>query len=267
MRLAAPLQLDPRSPLAGANPIATLSAGALLMLVLFVSTDLVTAGVVLAALVASMPALRVPARSIAARAWPLVAAGVVVGVLNALLAPGAGGVVLFDAAGARITSENAVLGLALGLRLVGIGLAGVLAMATVDATDLADALVQQLGASPRFAVGALAAFRLMPVLAGEWQTIGLARRARGVEAGRSPVAAVTLFAGRLHALLVSAIRRGSRLAMAMDARGFGSLPCRSVARRQRMRPADWGFVIGAAGVGAGAVIISAAVDSWRFLLS
>ena len=267
MRLGAPLQLDARSPLARANPLATLSAGALVMLVLFVSTDLVTAAVVLAALVASVPAMRVPARFVAVRAWPLVAAGVVVGVLNALLAPTAGGVVVFDAAGARLTSENAVLGLALGLRLVGIGLAGVLSVASVDPTDLADALVQQLRASPRFAVGALAAFRLMPVLAGEWQTIGLARRARGVEAGRSPMAAVSLFAGRLHALLVSAIRRGSRLAMAMDARGFGSLPCRSVAHPQRMRAADWRLVIAAAGIGAGAVIISAAVGSWRFLLS
>ena len=88
------------------------------------------------------------------------------------------------------------------MRLIAIFLAGMLATATSDPTEVADALIQQARVSPRFAIGVLAALRLVPVLAREWQTIGLARRARGVEAGRSPVAAVRLLAGRLMALLV-----------------------------------------------------------------
>ena len=51
-------------------------------------------------------------------------------------------------------------------------------------------------------------------------------------AGRSPIAAVRLLAGRLMALLVGAIRRGARMALAMETRGFGAMPCRSVARPQ-----------------------------------
>ena len=58
-----------------------------------------------------------------------------------------------------------------------------------DPIEMADALIQQARVSPRFAIGVLAALRLLPLLAQEWQTIGMARRARGVEAGRSPIAA------------------------------------------------------------------------------
>jgi energy-coupling factor transport system permease protein len=159
-----------------------------------------------------------------------------------------------------------VNGAGLALRLLAIVLAGLLATATTDPTELADALVQQLHVSPRFAVGALAAFRLLPLFAIEWQTIAMARRARGVDAGRSPIAAVRLFAGQLLALLVGAIRRGTRLAMAMEARGFGALPCRTTARPQRMMPADWAWIAGAIALAAGAVGISIAVGTWRPLV-
>jgi energy-coupling factor transport system permease protein len=112
----------------------------------------------------------------------------------------------------------------------------------------------------------LAALRLVPLLAQEWQTLGMARRARGVDAGRSPLAALRLFGGTLMALLVGAIRRGSRMALAMEARGFGALSCRSVARPQRMRAEDWGWIVGATLLAGAAVAISLALGTWRPLL-
>ncbi|MEO5986909.1 MAG: energy-coupling factor transporter transmembrane component T, partial [Candidatus Limnocylindria bacterium] len=120
--------------------------------------------------------------------------------------------------------------------------------------------------SPRFAIGALAALRQLPLLAREWEIIGMARRARGVDGGRSPVAAIRLLASRVFGLLVSAIRRGSRLALAMEARGFGAAPCRTVARPRRMRPSDWVWIVGAAGLGGGAIAISVALGTWRPLI-
>jgi energy-coupling factor transport system permease protein len=151
------------------------------------------------------------------------------------------------------------------MRLLAIALAGVLALATTDPTDLADALQQQARLSPRVAVGALAAVRLMPILVAEWQILRLARRARGMEAGRSPIAAVRLALGMLLALLVSAVRRATRLATAMEARGFGALPCRTIARPMRMRATDWGWIAAAAILGSGAVASSVATGSWRFV--
>jgi energy-coupling factor transport system permease protein len=163
----------------------------------------------------------------------------------------------------RLGSDTLLAGVGLALRLLGIALAGILAVATSDPTDMADALVQQLRVPARFAIGALAALRLAPLLGREWQTIAMARRARGVDAGRNPSVAVRLFGGQLLALLVGAVRRGSRMALAMDGRGFGAARCRSTARIQRMRPTDWGWIAGGAALAITAVAISAALGTWR----
>ncbi len=65
---------------------------------------------------------------------------------------------------------------------------------------------------------------------------------------------------------VAAIRRGTRLALAMEARGFGTRPCRTIARVQVVRRADW-LLIGAALLLASlAVGVSLGIGSWRFVL-
>ena len=95
----------------------------------------------------------------------------------------------------------------------------------------------------------------------------MARRARGVAAGRSPLTAAQLYFGKLLTLLVGAIRRATRLATAMEARGFGALPCRSVARPQRMAGRDWWLIAAAAALGLAAVGISLALGAWEFLFA
>jgi energy-coupling factor transport system permease protein len=164
-----------------------------------------------------------------------------------------------------IGTDNVVTGIGLGLRLLGIAYSGVLALATTDATDLADSLIQQLRFSPRFAVGALAGARLLPILADEWQILSLARRARGVEAGRSPIAAVQLLFGQLLGLLIAAVRRATRLATAMESRGFGALPCRTVARPMTVSRSDWLLLGGTAVLAVAAIVVSAALGTWRFI--
>ena len=266
MQLITPLVPDPSAALARANPVAKLGAALVLLVVLFGSLDGVTALVVLAGLVAVLPVSGLSLRTLLGRAWLVGLAAVSIGVVNVLFAPEQAGPTLVSVGPVRIGAETMVDGLGLAMRLVAIALAGLLATATSQPTELADALIQQLRVSPRFAIGALAALRLLPLLAAEWQAIAMARRARGVEAGRSPIAAVRLFAGQLLALLVGAIRRGSRMALAMEARGFGAMPCRTVARVQRMTVGDWGWIVGAAVLGAAAVGLSLALGTWRPLL-
>ncbi|MEO6295307.1 MAG: energy-coupling factor transporter transmembrane component T [Candidatus Limnocylindria bacterium] len=263
MQLLTPLVPDPRAPLARANPVAKLGAALVLLIALFASLDGVTALIVLAALAALLPLSGLSAAALAGRAWLIGLAAVSIGVVNVLFAAGQSGPILLEIGPIRIGAETLVDGLGLAARLVAIALAGILATATSQPTELADALVQQLRVSPRFAVGALAALRLIPLMASEWQTIAMARRARGADAGRSPIAAVRLFAGQLLALLVGAVRRASRMALAMEARGFGALPCRTVARVQRMTLGDWGWIAGAALLAAVAVGISLALGTWR----
>jgi energy-coupling factor transport system permease protein len=266
MRLFTPLRPDPRAVLARANPLAKLGAAALLMAVLFVSVDPLTPALVLAGVLGTIPLTGLSLRVLLGRTWPILVAALAVGVLNALLAAEQRGEVVLVIGPLGIGGQNLQAGLGLGLRLLAIALSGVLALATTDPTELADALVQQMRLPPRFAIGALAGARLLPIIADEWQTLGLARRARGVAAGRSPLVAVRLFFGQLLALLVGAVRRGTRLATAMEARGFGSRPCRTIARPQAMRERDWVLVGLAGGLGALAVGASIALGTWRFVL-
>lgn len=265
MRLFTPLRPDPRARLARVNPVAKLGAAATLMAALFLSIDAVTASIVLVGLLATVPLTGVAPADLLRRTWPILAAALAVGLLNAVFAPQTGAAVV-SIGPVRLAGESLMVGLGLGLRLAAIALSGVLALVTTDPTELADALVQQLRLSPRFAVGAVAAARLLPSLAADWQTLALARRARGVSAGRSPAAALRIVFGQLLALLVAAIRRGTRLATAMEARGFGSRPCRTVARPRRMVRDDWLLLGLAAGLAGAAVAVSLALGTWRFLL-
>jgi energy-coupling factor transport system permease protein len=255
---------DPRASLARRNPLAKLGAAALVMLALFLAIDLVTPLIVVAVLIAAVPMSGLRPLVLLRRAWPLLVAGLAIAILNTVFAPHQTGTPI--RIGPLTLGLTTILeGAAVGLRIVGIALAGVLALATIEPTDLADALVQHLHAPPRFALGALAAVRMMPVLADEWRLIGLARRARGIEAGFNPLVIVRLAASRLFALLVAAIRRGTRLALAMDARGFGERPCRTVARPQVINRADWLLLGAALLAGVGATVVSVALGSYRIL--
>ncbi len=230
MRRFVPLRPDPAAPLARANPTAKLGAAALLMVGLFFSGGPLAPALILAALLAAIPFTGLSPGGLLRRTWPLLLAALSVGVLNVLLARAVAG------------GPDLVRGLSLGLRLLGIALSGVLAIASTDPTDLADSLQQQARLSPRLAIGVLAAVRMLPILAQEWQILGMARRARGVSGGHSPVEGVRLAFGMLLALLVGSVRRATRLASAMDARGFGAAPCRTIARPHEMQRSDWRLV-------------------------
>jgi energy-coupling factor transport system permease protein len=81
------------------------------------------------------------------------------------------------------------------------------------------------------------------------------------------VAAAQLFASTMFTLLVGAIRRGTRLATAMDARGFDAGTRRTIARPQRFVLADAALVVAGALVGAGAIAISVALGTFTPLLA
>ena len=107
------------------------------------------------------------------------------------------------------------------LRGLAIALPAVLLMSCTDPTDLADALAQKAKLPHRFVLGTLAAMRLVGIMAEQWQTIGMARRARGRGLERQPLQRLRATLGQSFGLLVQAIRRASRLAVTMEARGFG----------------------------------------------
>jgi energy-coupling factor transport system permease protein len=165
----------------------------------------------------------------------------------------------------EVTTGSLLAAVAVGLRVLAITLPGIVAFASTDPTEFADALVQHLRASPRFTFGALAAFRLLPTLGDEWHTLMLARRARGIDAGWSPVRRARLMASAVFALLVGAIRRGVRLATAMESRGFTQRADRTVARPRDLTTADAVFVGACGTLVVAATALSLAWGSWRFV--
>ncbi len=263
MRLLVPIAPDPRAPLSRTGPLARIGAAAILMIFGFAAVDAVTGTLILAAVLVAVPLVGLSPGTLLRRSWPLLAAAVAIGLLNAVLGEPRGSV-LVSLGPVALRAGSLATGAALGIRILGIALAGVVALASVDPTDLADALVQQLRVPARFALGALAALRLVPLLADEWQLLGLARRARGVTAG-SPGGWLRLQGSRLMALLVGAIRRSTRLAGAMEARGLSGGD-RTVARPQRMARRDWLLLLAALVVGAGATAVSLVVGAYRPLL-
>ncbi|GIJ25707.1 ABC transporter [Micromonospora qiuiae] len=256
----------PDAPLARRNPVAKLAAALLFTFALMATLDPVAPAIAIAVELAVLPLFGLRPRELVRRAWPLLAGAGGILVTLMLFAADRSGRVLLDAGPVVVTSGVLVTALGLVLRLFAVALPGVLVFATTDPTDLADALVQNARAPARFAIGALAAFRLLPLLGQEWQMITMARRARGVEAGRSPVARLRLFVSTAFTLLVGAIRRGTRLAVAMDARGFDAGVARTVARRQHFGTADWLLVVGATALAGAALGVSVALGTFRPLL-
>ena len=264
MSFAQPIA-DPGAPLARRNAVAKLAAVTALTVPLLASLDPVTPAVALAVELAVVPLFGLRYAALARRGWPLLVSVVGIGLTQVLFGT-AGGRVLLHAGPVTVTSGALLTAAALALRVFAVALPGVLVFASTDPTDLADALVQQARVPARFAIGALAAWRMVPLLADEWRLLVLARRARGIDAGRNPVARVRLGASALFALLVGAIRRGTRLATAMDARGFDAGVRRTVARPQRFTGADAALVGGGLALGLLALAASVTVGTFRALL-
>ncbi|WP_433302011.1 energy-coupling factor transporter transmembrane component T family protein [Actinoplanes sp. CA-030573] len=246
MSLALQPVANPTAPLARRNPVAKLAAALLFSLPLISTLDPLTPALAIAVELMLLPLFGLRYGVLARRAWPLVVASAGLLVTMILFAAHRDGRLLLDLGPFDVTTGVLISALGLILRLFAIALPGVIVFATTDPTDLADALVQNAKAPARFAIGALAAFRLLPLLGAEWQMLTLARRARGVDTG------IRTFPATAFALLVGALRRGTRLAVAMDARGFDSTAPRTYARRQIFTTADVLLI-------AGAVVLAAAI--------
>jgi energy-coupling factor transport system permease protein len=162
---------------------------------------------------------------------------------------------------ANISQGSLTLAIATGLRILAIGLPAVVLFVTVDPTDLADGLAQVLHLPARFVLGSLAALRLLGLFMDDWRSLERARRARGV-ADRGKL---KRFASQAFALLVLSIRRGSKLATAMEARAFGSDIPRTWARESRFGWREWLLMLVGAGIAAAAVGVSVATGHWNFI--
>jgi energy-coupling factor transport system permease protein len=143
-----------------------------------------------------------------------------------------------------LTQEGIVVGSSLALRTLVIGTGSIAFVLTTDGTRLMTSLHQQLRLSPRLTYAVLAGYRLLEQLPAEWQTIRMAQAVRvtGRRPGTLP-RSPRILTRAAFGLLVTALRRGERIAIALETRGLGRGP-RTVFRPVPLERDDWLFAAG-----------------------
>jgi energy-coupling factor transport system permease protein len=246
-----------RHGVAAINPIAKLAASLVIAVTLALSVDAASAVTALVLEIVLLPFAGLGWGPFWRRTAPVWIAAPLAGLTVALYGRASGHVYL-DWLVVHVTDGSLRLAAITVVRVLAIALPAVVLFATVDATELADGLAQLLHLPARFVLGALAALRLVGVMRDDWTALELARRARGVaDRGR-----VRRLAGLAFALFVLSIRRGSALATAMEARGFGGDTLRTWARPSRFGAREVLLIVVGAVLAATAVVVAVATGQW-----
>ncbi len=244
------------------NPVSKLIAAAIISVTLVVSIDQVSPTVALLGELLLLPFAQLGWSRFWLRTAPVWVASVFAA-LTTLLFGTVSGRIHFTFWLATISDGSVSLAVATLLRILAIALPAVALFARVDPTDLADSLAQLLRLTARFVLGALAGLRLAGLFVEDWRALGLARRARGIGEGN----VVRRFAGQSLALLVIAIRRGTKLATAMEARGFGAELTRTWARRSTLGRPDALLIVLVLAIASSVVAVSVSVGAWHPVFS
>lgn len=141
------------------------------------------------------------------------------------------------------STERPVHALTGALRVCGSGLLAFSPMLAADREEIEYGLVQQLRVPYRFVVAAQLAERVATRVREEMR---LSRLALATRLGGRPGPAAR--SRLIVPVLASALRYGEQLADALDARGFGALPARTMPRGRRLRIADAVWLASAWGV-------------------
>lgn len=246
----------------GVNPVTKLVLAVLLSVPLFASIDVTSALVAIGLQLLCLPLTGLRLSTVMKRLLPIVIFAPIAGVSMLLYAEPAGRI-YWSFGFATISEDSITLAIAVSLRVIALGLPTILLFGGTDPTELADALSQVAKLPSRFVLGILAGTRMLGLFLDDWRTMSLARRARGV--GDRGV--LRRFFSMAFVLLVFAVRRGSKLALAMEARGFGSGIPRTWSRPSRLHPRDAVALLGGVAIMALALVAAVAVGTFRFVWS
>lgn len=253
----------PASPswfVAKLNPVSRFIGALLLCIPMFFTLDVVSASVAFGLEMLLLWIGGVAPWTVLRKTWPvwIAAAG---SFISVALYGKTSGEVLINLGGIIVVSQGSLyLALATFLRVAAIAVPGVILALGLDPTDLADGLVQILHLPQRFVYGGLAGMRMFTLLQDDWRALGQLRRSRGLGDGST----IKRVFSQAFSLLVVSIRRGTKLATAMEARGFGSDAPRSQARESRLHAADWLFYAICIAVPAIALITAYCTGYWHW---
>lgn len=253
----------PRSAwLDGVNPVTKIVLALLLSVPLLASIDVTSSLVAIGLQLVCIPLTGLALSTVIMQMLPILVFAPVAGI-SMLLYAEPGGTVYWSFWYATVSDDSIALAIAVCLRVLALALPTILLFGRTDPTELADALAQVARLPSRFVLGVLAGTRTLGLFLDDWRSMGLARRARGV----GDTGAVRRFFSMAFVLLVFAVRRGTKLAVAMEARGFGSGIPRTWARPSRLHPRDAVALLGGAVIMATAIGAAVAAGTFRFVWS
>ena len=244
------------SPLARRNPAVKLGLVMVVCTVaVFVLDPVTPTFLYLLALAGVAVSLRAPARTLALAHTPFVAFAAGLLVVNALSRPGAQ---MWHAGPLRITEQGLTVGAALAARTLLVGVLAIGFLLSTDGVALMTSLHHNLRLGPRVTYAILAGYRMLQEMPREWSTIRHAHAVRPVQdrSGRLSRDPRHLTAV-VFTLLVISIRKGERMAQALESRGLGLHP-RSTWRPTPLTTAD--AVLTAIVLGTVALVL--AVSAW-----
>lgn len=150
--------------------------------------------------------------------------------------------------------EAASAGLVLFLRAIASGMVSAVFVLTTDPGQFLKALMRNWRLSPRIAHALFSAMQILPDLVGEAQQIRLARAMkRGRPPSRIPGPRETV--SLVIPMLAFAIRRASRAAIAMEAKGLGASRNRTILGAPEFGKCDVVFLLLSAGMLAGLILL------------
>lgn len=243
------------SPLARRNPSVKLGlVAAVSVVAMFVLDPVTPALLYLLALAGVAVSVRTPPRTLAVAHTPFVAFAAGLLVVNALSRPGA---VLWQAGPLRITEQGLTVGTALAARTLLIGALAIGFLLSTDGVALMTSLHHNLRLGPRVTYAILAGYRMLQEMPREWNTIRHAHSVRREDETGRPSRDPRHLAAVVFTLLVVSIRKGERMAQALESRGLGLRP-RSTWRPTPLTVTDALL----AGVVLGTVALVLAVSAW-----
>ncbi|QGU02420.1 Energy-coupling factor transporter transmembrane protein EcfT [Corynebacterium kalinowskii] len=246
--------------LQGINPVTRIVALIAFTTPLLLSVDWVSATVALVLILIFSPLCGLRWSQLIRRSIPILMVTPVAGASMALYGRSEGRE-YFSFAFAHVTDNSLALALAIMLRILAVALPVIVLTRGIDPTEMGDGLAQVAKFPERFVIGSVAGVRLMTLFQRDWAALARARRARGVaDEGR-----IRSALGMAFSLLVLAIRRGTKLATAMEARGFGGDRPRTWARPSTVTWRDGVVVLVAIACGVLAIAIAVWAGEFRFL--
>ena len=180
---------------------------------------------------------------------------------NAAFAVAPPGSVVWTIGPLTLSEAGLRFGVAIGLRGLAIGALSVVFVRTTDPTRLVVSLIRNARLPFRIGYSLLAAYRFLPFFGEEIDRVRLAQRVRGELSPAGPFAGPRAAVRSVVPLLSEAVRRASRTAVAMDARGFGSARQRTYRRETPIGAADLVFALACVAAGA-AIIATGAAAGW-----